>query len=340
MMTEINKNAMNVIARSPFRTTKQSQSSEYRKWSVMFSARRKAFTLVEILTVVLIIAILTSILVPALNMVRKMARDVQEKAQIAAIEVGLNLYRNEDTFGDYPPSHGVSGTNPDYTYGGAQTLVEAMFGQDFLGVDPNTEYVAKNNTSDFSDLYDNTAGNKAYDPNGRKGPYLDRTHFTTLKPGDVFKSGPAAVHNVQTARYLICDVYTQYSKMIPPFLKKVKIGTPILYFKANISETSNDSAEKGTDVSVWQNGIYNYGDNENIIRSGKVADSNKKHEDFVDSSSGNASGFYNYIKDPIASETTKDNRPVRPDSFILISAGNDGLYGTHDDICNFEPNIE
>jgi hypothetical protein len=27
---------------------------------------------------------------------------------------------------------------------------------------------------------------------------------------------------------------------------------------------------------------------------------------------------------------------VREDSYILISAGKDGLYGTADDICNFE----
>ncbi len=30
------------------------------------------------------------------------------------------------------------------------------------------------------------------------------------------------------------------------------------------------------------------------------------------------------------------SRPYRPDSFILLSAGYDGLYGTADDVCNFE----
>jgi len=29
-------------------------------------------------------------------------------------------------------------------------------------------------------------------------------------------------------------------------------------------------------------------------------------------------------------------RPFRADTYILISAGKDGLYGTKDDICNFE----
>ena len=30
------------------------------------------------------------------------------------------------------------------------------------------------------------------------------------------------------------------------------------------------------------------------------------------------------------------SRPNRSDSYILISAGFDGLYGTADDICNFD----
>ncbi len=43
--------------------------------------------------------------------------------------------------------------------------------------------------------------------------------------------------------------------------------------------------------------------------------------------------FYDYIRDPkIAARPW----PYRPDSYILISAGADGLYGTGDDIRNFE----
>ena len=42
--------------------------------------------------------------------------------------------------------------------------------------------------------------------------------------------------------------------------------------------------------------------------------------------------FYNYITDP---KVAAIPWPYRPDSYILISAGADGLYGTSDDICNF-----
>jgi hypothetical protein len=52
--------------------------------------------------------------------------------------------------------------------------------------------------------------------------------------------------------------------------------------------------------------------------------------------------FCTFISDPMIppSGATSCGRPVKPDSFILISAGPDGIYGTKDDICNFEPNIK
>jgi hypothetical protein len=46
------------------------------------------------------------------------------------------------------------------------------------------------------------------------------------------------------------------------------------------------------------------------------------------------SAFIQYIMDPKASTDVRP-WPYRPDSYILISAGADGLYGTGDDITNF-----
>jgi hypothetical protein len=43
--------------------------------------------------------------------------------------------------------------------------------------------------------------------------------------------------------------------------------------------------------------------------------------------------FYrDYIRDP---KVTATDWPYRPDSYILVSAGKDGEYGTDDDIRNF-----
>jgi prepilin-type N-terminal cleavage/methylation domain-containing protein len=276
---------------------------------------KKGFTLVEILTAVVIIAIMLGVLMPAFNMVRHKAKDVQQKAQIASIEIGLNLYKNESCFGDYPQSRGYNETGAAQ-YCGAQTLSESMFGQDLLGVDPNTEY--KPNELDTGELY--------ADANDRKGPYLDRTHINVFKATDFYGS---SVTGIEPAMRLISDVYNV--KKVAYGNRSYKIGTPILYFKANVSETAT-------------NKVYDIQDNANLVELGSVLKStNYHHFDETHYTEERAGGttvdgkfiFYEYITDPMLT-----NRPVRPDSFLLISAGNDGLYGTADDICNFEPNIE
>ena len=43
--------------------------------------------------------------------------------------------------------------------------------------------------------------------------------------------------------------------------------------------------------------------------------------------------FYPNARD---GKSPAQSAPYRRDSFILVSAGQDGLYGTADDICNFE----
>ena len=45
-----------------------------------------------------------------------------------------------------------------------------------------------------------------------------------------------------------------------------------------------------------------------------------------------ANYFYEYIRDP---RVQARPWPYRPDSYLLISAGADGIYGTNDDIRNF-----
>ncbi|MCE5340379.1 MAG: type II secretion system GspH family protein [Planctomycetaceae bacterium] len=309
--------------------------------------RKNGFTLVEILTVVFIIAILLGVLMPAMNMVRKTAKDVQEKAQMASIDIGLNLYKNESCFGDYPQSRGYNETGAA-KYCGAQTLSEAMFGQDLLGVDPNTSYAVGTGTPPYAPEYD--FGNPAYNLDNRKGPYLDRTHISVMTAQNIYDSSASAI---EPDLFLICDVYARAKKYVTlpnGNSKKVAISTPILYYKANISKTNNnDLTDTGTD-----NNIYDSQDNEKLIglKSLGVEKTKLKHhfdQTYTEERQEGATVvtlngrqiFYEFISDPMTSTTTPlINRPVRPDSFLLISAGSDGLYGTSDDICNFEPNIE
>ena len=166
------------------------------------------FTLTEILTVIVIITILAGILMPALNQVKKLAKETKQKAEIGSIDVGLNLYRND--FGEYPPSHGKGippnedDQLPTYNYCGAQTLAEAMFGRDLLGFHPDSQY-------------DPCDGR--YVPatvNARKDAYLDRTNISVFNPYQVFNRDTydSLALKVLPTKYVICDVFTAVNRQI------------------------------------------------------------------------------------------------------------------------------
>ena len=61
----------------------------------MKNARKKGFTLVELLVVIAIIALLVSILMPALGRAREMAKRVQCASQERGIGQGMALYQND-----------------------------------------------------------------------------------------------------------------------------------------------------------------------------------------------------------------------------------------------------
>jgi hypothetical protein len=84
--------------------------------------------------------------------------------------------------------------------------------------------------------------------------------------------------------------------------------------------------------------IYNCEDNLALINLGILPDAKAGVEHKLEDNAGQY--FYDEeykIVDPKASSTMAAGAtwPHRPDSYILISAGADGEYGTQDDICNF-----
>ena len=268
--------------------------------------KKSAFTLVELLAVLAIIAILVSLLIPALTMVRKVAKETQQKAQITTLELGLTAFKND--YGDYPPSHGYDNSgNVDYSYCGAQTLAEALVGWDLMGFHPKSIW-----DSDGTEYDPPTPDEENLKK--RKGPYLELATANAFKLGDLFTNTSSFNPNT----FVICDVFGVKSVTIGK--KTVKAGAPILYYKANTSSKTIDSTE-----SDPKKKIYNYMDNYYFVNDVKEG------VNPLDSSSF----FYEYITDP---KVTTVKWPSRPDSYILISAGADGLYGTRDDICNFDPN--
>ncbi len=269
--------------------------------------KKTAFTLVELLAVMGVIVILVALLIPAVTMVKNMAKETQQRAQLTTIEMGLTAFRND--FCDYPPSS----WDPPGEYCGAQKLCEALVGWDLLGFHPESEWMPDGgDKSGSKQVYDSTDTDNL---KKRRGPYLETATANVFKLGDLFNDTTPLAQDT----FVICDVFGK--KSITIGTKTVKAGAPILYYKAN---TSSKTIKDG-DTSK---NIYNVRDNWAVIDVTKRDDG----KDHPLRTSGTHSFFYEYIKDP---KVTTVDWPYRPDSYILISAGVDGLYGTSDDVRNF-----
>lgn len=294
--------------------------------------KKSAFTLVELLAVLAIIAILVSLLIPALTMVRKMAKETQQKAQITTIELAIVAFKND--YGDYPPSHGwqAAGDNIDYSYCGAQTLAEALVGWDLMGFHPKSAWRADGEgATGVNDAYrgatTGTPAEREANLKARKGPYLELATANAFRLNQLFDITTPLAGDT----FVICDVFGVKSVTIGS--KTVKAGAPILYYRANTSSKTIDAS------GAYEDQIYNRLDNIDLVYYVKEPADEAKypgHSTPVNPLAGTREFFYGYIGDP---KVTTVKWPSRPDSYILISAGADGLYGTRDDIGNFEPNL-
>jgi prepilin-type N-terminal cleavage/methylation domain-containing protein len=285
------------------------------------------FTMVEILTVVGIIAILVAVLIPALTMVRRIAKETQQKAQLTAIDLALIAFKAD--YGDYPPSNWTLDGEPTLggDYGGAQKLTEALLGWDLMGFHPDSEWRADGENEDGTELvYDLTGTDEEDEENlrARRGPYLE------LGTANAFRLGVSASGSqdglfpdptpLEEDTFVICDVFG-IKKITLANGEAVKAGTPILYYRANTSSKTLDYTTVSFDKL-----IYNAEDNFGLIGLRRITDG-EDHAYALE-----VDKFYTDITDP---KVTAIPWPYRPDSYILISAGADGLYGTSDDICNF-----
>src|SRR4051812_12379949 len=89
---------------------------------------RRAFTLVELMVVMGIIALLAGLLLPMLFRSLRQGKRIRLAADLQALEAGLNAYKTD--FGDFPRfPMGFDPTNPDTaTDRGARLLCRALLG--------------------------------------------------------------------------------------------------------------------------------------------------------------------------------------------------------------------
>jgi hypothetical protein len=230
---------------------------------------------------------------------------VRQKAQFTTIEAGLEAFNTD--FGDYPDSSSSSGTStpPFLPYCGAQKLAEAMVGLDGFGFHKDSVFGHDGFDSSGNLLYDiDPTSPLAINLSQRKGPYLELevANAVSLKNLYPLGGGPFLTY----PSFVLSDKFG----LLKNTATAKKAGKPILYFRANTNQTLLSK-------------VYNSSDNSKMV---KLDGSNLAEAYFN-------TNFFDKIRNP---NFTTPARPYRAESFILMSAGADGLYGTADDVFNFD----
>ncbi len=313
---------------------------------------RTAFTLIELLAVIAIISLLIGLLVPAVSNIRVQAHKASTRAQLEAIAKGCEAFNSE--LGAYPRSRGENpfeGVGSGIDLSGAQWLGLQLCGPDFKG------YVEPDRRNDVA----GSAGIDAddwlawYDPAvdtdiQRLGPYVDVKGAIAQTPeiyardagGLTLSNGLSAGSSAWSNAY------------IPFFVDTFQF--PILYYAANAQ-----AKRPYTEPSASTLGRYDQRDNAAITGSEFISG----EEGFDLGNGALDDGHYHYFynlgwtfgesglsdrpeRNSFAGTTydrglfeqTLDGTlgkvwPQRPDSFILISPGHDGIFGSDDDVTNF-----
>ncbi len=305
--------------------------------------KRKGFTLVELLTVIAIIVLLISILVPVVSRARRQAKEAAVQAQLHAIEVGLEMFHTdfgfypsstpEDPTGSNDPSHS---TGSAYTIQGAHRLALALMGRDKLGCPGD----ASGHPDSITGIYytdDGTFSGSEYDPSDtewgnpayktpRKGPYINPERFLIIAD-ETLDLGTNNTNPPDDYLWLICD---KFNKPKTPIDGNYSNYSLILYYAANTRGqflSDQDSSGQPDDTSSDGSQIYYWEDNYRLT--------NNRWKDWDGNSGYNEADFFIFINDSSA-KIGNYYMPHNKDTYLLISPGFDGIYGTDDDIVNWQ----
>ena len=313
---------------------------------------KKAFTLIELLVVVAIISMLLGLISVGLHKTSVTAKNLRQKSVFHGMEIGLELFSKD--FDGYPDSKQID-KNPSEVITGSQHLAEALVGRDGQGFDPETDWYAPDDGTADGDPY---VGQKSLDR--RKPLYLEFQHFEARTLDEIFEASVISANHVFTKDSTgtqRAPILTDVFQKNPVIDGKGKTGTPILYFKANRSKKAWEFRDKDPDANDWlpetyRKWVYNLEDNLPLLNM-EIANPDlldtKYTQHFPDTDHPidapeykRAGAFYRFLTNAEADTTGAAGiggigkyRPFNPNTFLLISAGNDGVYGTKDDITNF-----
>jgi hypothetical protein len=279
----------------------------------------RGFTVTEIILVLfLLICLLIFLRIRSEPDWRRLrAYEVKQKAQFHSIDAAIEIFRSE--FGGYPPSDAMDKNGRPYC--GSMKLSEAMMGRDLMGFHPDSVFRSDGTDSKGNMLYpkSNAVSGEAYNDSlkVRKGPYLPLENTNAYRLADIYGQGNTG--SFDPNNHVICDTYRQLTH---PGTGE-KIGMPTLYYKADTSKTAHDVNDPNNPEN-----IYNYRDNQALLALGVPGKPGLKHPLFE-----NPQIFYEMTRNV---RVAGPSVPNRADTYILLSAGYDGLYGTEDDIANFQ----
>lgn len=308
--------------------------------------QKNGFTLLEILTAIAVIGILLALLIPALSSVKDTAMKVKQRAQFHSIGVGLEAFYTDT--GDYPPSEWNT-TNYGY-YSASQRLAEAMVGADGFGFHPDSWFYGDNTTGQVLGDIDgdgipepvynvtgvNLSGGGTQSPDQnisvRLGPYLELENANAVKLSALYGNGN---YGGLIDSYILVDQF----KITKNQVTGKMTGSPILYYRADTSKIGHDPAPAqiiNNTYSIFDAVGEASMDSDSIVDLPPLSTKTGRHpmSPLAPNDMSKAIGrFYNLTQNP---NFTNPARPYRAESFILQSAGPDGLFGTNDDVFNFE----